>query len=120
MIENSLCRSVGIYITSESKDIFNTVSLKFPAKFFDFFFVIAQTGKMSYCFGMILLADLPAYLDCLVVIGASSSAECNTDIIRLKITKYLKGLINIGKFLLSLGREYLKRKYPLSGLIDFS
>ena len=74
----------------------------------DLILVVRKAGEVSDRLSVILLLDLLADRDGLVVVRRSAGTESNGDIIRMKIAQHLECFVDVGKLRLRLRREDLE------------
>ena len=69
-----------------------------------------KAGKMHHRLYAVIALDLLGDLDSPVAVGRSARAECDAYEVGLKLAENIQGRIDVFKFLVLFGREYLERQ----------
>ena len=97
-------------VSSECKDVLNSLCLKNPRELIDLRLVIVEWCQMHHRLHSVPVLDVLCDLDGTVAVAAAARTESNAYKIRFEFTKHLERFINALKLGVLLGRKDLKRK----------
>ena len=108
MLKVVLLCDLGSAVAPQSKDVLNTLGLKYFRELVDLRLVVMQRSQMYNRLNAVPGLDILRDLDRTVTVAAAARTEGHADKVRLQLAKHLERLVDTLKLRVLLGRKNLK------------